>query len=121
MAASLLIIPSYLTCAKSRLLFKSLFAIRGVPLEREAISIAPFSSTGILSISALLLTIEASCSLVYISSLKITPNLSRRGAESWPALVVAPIRVKCGKSSLIDLAEGPLPIIISSAPSSIAG
>ena len=70
---------------------------------------------------AALLTIDASSSFVYNSNLKITPNLSLKGAESWPARVVAPTSVKLGKSSLIDLADGPLPIIISSALSSIAG
>ena len=37
------------------------------------------------------------------------------GAVKSPALVVAPIRVNFGKSIRSDLADGPLPIIISSA------
>ena len=40
---------------------------------------------------------------------------------SAPAFVVAPIKVNLGSSSLIDLALGPFPIIISSAKSSNAG
>ena len=38
-----------------------------------------------------------------------------------PAFVVAPIKVNLGKSSLIDLALGPFPIIISNVKSSNAG
>ena len=49
------------------------------------------------------------------------PNLSLRGADSIPALVVAPTRVNLGRSRRIDLAVGPLPIMMSIAKSSIAG
>ena len=45
----------------------------------------------------------------------MTPNLSLRGAERLPALVVAPIKVNLAISSLIDLADGPFPITISRA------
>ena len=38
-----------------------------------------------------------------------------------PVLVVAPTRVKFGNSSLIDRAAGPLPKMMSSSKSSIAG
>jgi len=38
-----------------------------------------------------------------------------------PARVVAPIKVNFGKSSRIERADGPLPIMMSSAKSSIAG
>ena len=42
------------------------------------------------------------------------PNLSLNGVVNDPAFVVAPINVNFGKSSLIDLALGPFPMIISS-------
>ena len=44
-----------------------------------------------------------------------------QGLESCPALVVAPMRVKRGRSSRMELADGPLPTMISMAKSSIAG
>ena len=44
-----------------------------------------------------------------------TPNLSLSGAVSIPILVVAPINVKGGRSSLMDLAAAPFPITISRA------
>ena len=47
--------------------------------------------------------------------------LSLSGAVRRPALVVAPTNVNLGKSKRIDLADAPLPIIISIAKSSIAG
>src|SRR5699024_12072405 len=50
-----------------------------------------------------------------------TPNLSRKGAVKLPALVVAPINVKGGKSIRILRASSPLPITISRKKSSIAG
>ena len=40
-----------------------------------------------------------------------------QGAESCPARVVAPIRVKRGRSSRMELAEGPLPMMMSMAKS----
>ena len=49
----------------------------------------------------------------YNSSLFTIPNLSLNGVVKEPAFVVAPINVNFGKSSLIDLALGPFPIIIS--------
>ena len=70
------------TCAKSLTLFKNLFAILGVPLDLEAISIDPSSLIETPRISALLFTIDESSSFVYGSSLKITPNLSLKGAVS---------------------------------------
>ena len=85
------------TCAKSRTRFNIRLAIRGVPLEREAISKAPSGSIGISRMPALLVTIFANSSGVYNSSLKDTPNLSRKGAVNCPALVVAPTRVKRGR------------------------
>ena len=42
-----------------------------------------------------------------------TPNLSLKGEVNRPTLVVAPIRVKSGKSNLIDLAAAPFPITMS--------
>ena len=54
-------------------------------------------------------------------SLDTIPNLSLKGVVSAPAFVVAPISVNFGKSSLIDLALGPFPIIISNEKSSKAG
>ena len=44
-----------------------------------------------------------------------------RGEDIIPALVVAPIRVKCGRSSLMDLAVASLPSMMSMAKSSMAG
>ncbi len=66
-------------------------------------------------------TICESCSGVYISSRSTTPNRSLSGAESWPARVVAPTRVNFGRSSRMERAEGPLPMMMSSALSSMAG
>ena len=68
-----------------------------------------------------LFTIVVSSSALYSSSLSTMPNLSLSGVVSAPALVVAPIKVNFGKSSLIDLALGPFPIIMSSVKSSSAG
>ena len=45
----------------------------------------------------------------------ITPKRSLNGAVSIPALVVAPTSVNFGRSSRIDLAFAPFPIIISMA------
>ena len=42
------------------------------------------------------------------------PKRSRNGEVKEPALVVAPTKVNGGKSSLIERAAGPSPIIISS-------
>src|SRR5579859_2475222 len=49
------------------------------------------------------------------------PNRSRKGEVSSPARVVAPTRVNGARSSLIDLAPGPSPIMRSSCESSMAG
>src|SRR5512134_1037312 len=49
------------------------------------------------------------------------PNRSRSGEVSRPARVVAPISVKGGRSSLIERAAGPSPIMMSSWKSSSAG
>ena len=95
--------------------------MRGVPRDRLAISSAPSESHSILRIFAERRTITASCSGVYSSSRKLMPNRSRSGEVSMPARVVAPINVNFGRSSRIDRAEGPLPIMMSSAKSSIAG
>ena len=56
-----------------------------------------------------------SSSGVYSSSFKITPKRSRRGVVICPARVVAPIRVKRGRSMRMLLADGPFPMMISSA------
>ena len=96
-------------------------AIRGVPRLREAISIAPLGSMGIPRMAAERVTIFASSSGVYSSRRRLTPNRSRRGADSWPARVVAPTRVNFGRSSRMELALGPLPTMMSMAKSSMAG
>ena len=49
----------------------------------------------------------------YNSSFWTIPNLSLSGVVNAPAFVVAPISVNLGKSSLIDFASGPLPIVMS--------
>ena len=51
-ATDSVIFPSCFTIAKSLTLFMSLFAIRGVPLERFAIASAPFSSISMSKIFA---------------------------------------------------------------------
>ena len=43
----------------------------------------------------------------------IIPNRSLNGVVKEPALVVAPTKVNFGRSSIIDLALGPFPMIIS--------
>src|SRR5699024_1965669 len=50
-----------------------------------------------------------------------TPKRSLNGADSSPALVVAPTNVNGGKSIRTDLALGPVPMTISRKKSSIAG
>ena len=87
--------------------------MRGVPRERRAISMAPSSSMGTSRMSAERLTMRASSSGVYSSSRSVTPKRSRRGADSCPARVVAPMRVNLGRSSRTELAEGPLPMMMS--------
>ena len=76
---------------------------------------------GTFKIPALRVTICPSSSGLYSSSRSSTPNRSRRGAESCPARVVAPMRVNLGRSSRMELAEGPLPMMMSMAKSSMAG
>src|SRR3546814_4920652 len=49
------------------------------------------------------------------------PKRSRNGAGSRPARVVAPIRVNGCRSSLIERAAGPSPIMMSIWKASIAG
>jgi hypothetical protein len=49
------------------------------------------------------------------------PKRSRNGLVSMPARVVAPTRVNGGRSSLIERAAGPSPIMMSSWKSSMAG
>jgi hypothetical protein len=49
------------------------------------------------------------------------PKRSRNGLVSIPARVVAPTRVNGGRSSLIERAAGPSPIMMSSWKSSMAG
>ncbi len=49
------------------------------------------------------------------------PKRSRSGVESRPARVVAPISVNAGIGSVIIFAPGPVPNVIGSWPSSIAG
>ena len=69
----------------------------------------------------LLVTMAESSSGVYSSSLYTMPKRSRRGAESMPKRVVAPMRVKRGTGTRRERAVGPLPIMISMAKSSMAG
>ncbi len=82
---------------------------------------APSGAMGIPRMAALRVTIFASSSGVYSSRRRFTPNRSRRGAESWPARVVAPTRVNFGRSRRMELALGPLPTMMSMAKSSMAG
>ena len=89
--------------------------MRGVPRLRRAISMAPSGSMSTFRIPADRATIRESSSGVYSSSRSVTPNRSRRGAESCPARVVAPIRVNLGRSSRMELALGPLPTMMSRA------
>ena len=109
------------TWAKSLTLLSSLLAILGVPLHLEPISNAASSSISAPNILALLFIIFAKSFSVYSSNLCIIPNLSRSGEDKDPALVVAPTNVNLGRSSLIDFAAGPFPIIISKLKSSNAG
>ena len=110
-----------MTIEKSRTLFKSLLTILGVPRLLLAISKDASCAIGMPSVSADLLTISASSSTEYISSLKITPNLSRKGELNIPALVVAPTRVNFLSGICTDLADGPFPIMKSREKSSMAG
>ena len=59
--------------------------------------------------------------MLYNSNLLIIPNLSLKGVDKLPTLVVAPTNVNFGKSKRIDLALEPFPIIISKVKSSNAG
>ena len=95
--------------------------MRGVPRERDAISKAPSSSISMRRMSADLVTISFKLSGVYSSSCSLMPKRSRSGEESMPRRVVAPISVNRGRSSRMLRAPGPLPMMISSAKSSIAG
>ena len=103
------------TSEKSLTLLSILFAILGVPLDLLAISEAALSFILIPRIPADLFTICLSSSFEYRLNLLTIPNLSLRGAVRFPALVVAPTSVNLGMSSLIDLAEGPFPMIMSIA------
>ena len=114
-ATLLVITPPARTWAKSRTRRSIRLAMRGVPRLRRAISMAPSASMGTSRIPADRVTMSASSSGVYSSSRSVTPNRSRRGADSWPARVVAPISVNLGRSSRIELAEGPLPMMMSMA------
>ena len=82
--------------AKSLILFNSLLAILGVPLDLDAISVAASCNIFKLKMLALLFIIFDSSSTEYISRRRITPNRSLSGAESCPALVVAPTKVNLG-------------------------
>ena len=117
---SISILPSPFTWEKSLTRFSILLATLGVPLERFAISSMDCSSAVTSSIPADRPMIFISSSVVYSSNLQLTPNRSLKGAERLPALVVAPIRVNFAISRRMDLADGPLPMIMSSAKSSIA-
>ena len=57
----------------------------------------------------------ASSSGEYSSSRKLMPKRSRSGEVSMPARVVAPMSVNFGRSSRMERADGPLPIMMSSA------
>lgn len=76
---------------------------------------APSGSISTLRMPALRLTMVANSSGVYSSSRRVTPKRSRSGADREPARVVAPISVKRGRSSRMELAEGPLPMMMSMA------
>ena len=89
--------------------------MRGVPRLRFAISSAPAGSISMPKIPAERSTMRFSSSGVYSSSRSVTPKRSRSGAVNWPERVVAPISVKRGRSSRIELAEGPLPMMMSIA------
>ena len=80
-----------------------------------ATSKAPSGSMSMPNIPALRVTIFCSSPAEYISSRSITPNRSRKGEVSCPARVVAPMRVNLGRSSRMDRAAGPLPMMISRA------
>ena len=108
-------VPSPFTWAKSRTRRSIRLAMRGVPRDRRAISMAPSGWMGTPRIPALRVTIRASSSGVYSSSRRVTPKRSRRGADSCPARVVAPMRVNFGRSSRMELADGPLPMMMSMA------
>ena len=71
--------------------------------------------------SALRETIFESSRGEYSSSRSTTPNRSRKGAESCPALVVAPTRVNRGRGRWYEAAICPLPVMMSRAKSSMAG
>ena len=90
-------------------------AMRGVPRERLAISIAPSGTMETPRMSAERVTMRRSSSGVYSSSRSVTPKRSLKGAESCPARVVAPMSVKRGRSSRIEFALGPLPMMMSMA------
>ena len=95
--------------------------MRGVPRLREASSIAPSASMRMPMRAAERVMMRHSSSGVYSSSRNDTPKRSRSGAESCPARVVAPMSVKRGRSSRMELADGPLPTMMSMAKSSMAG
>ncbi len=112
--------PLPLTWAISRIRRSSRLAIRGVPRERLASSFMDSSSMLTPNSFAERRMICTSSSGVYISNLLMIPNRSRSGAARLPARVVAPTRVNLFRSTRRVLAEGPLPMMISSAKSSIA-
>ena len=102
------------TCAKSRTRLRSLFATRGVPRLRRAISSAASASMLTPRMFAERRMILPSSAGVYISRRMSMPNLSRRGLESIPARVVAPMSVNFFSGMRMLLAMGPLPETMSS-------
>ena len=95
--------------------------MRGVPRERRAISAAPSSSQAMPRIFAERRTIAASSQRrIELQPMHDAEAVAQR-AVSRPARVVAPISVKGGRSSLIERAAGPSPIMMSIWKSSSAG
>ena len=117
--SEILFSPSY--SAKSLTLLNNLFATLGVPLLRFATSFEASASMSIPKIPDERVTIFVMSSTAYGSNLKTTPNLSLNGEDRLPALVVAPIKVKCLSGILMLLAIAPVPLTKSNVKSSIAG
>ncbi len=109
------------TSAKSRTRLRSRLATRGVPRERAAMASAPAVSISTSRIPAERRTILARSAGPYSSRRWVTPKRSRSGVVRSPVRVVAPIRVKAGRSMDMTAAPAPWPTVIGSVRSSIAG
>ncbi len=94
---------------------------RGAPGPRRRCWRAPSCSTSTPRIPAERTTILCRSSASYRSRRPTKPKRSRNGLVSSPVRVVAPTRVKRGRSRRIERAVGPLPIRMSSWKSSMAG